>query len=223
MSETKGAVTPEPVAILGAGSVGGNLGRRLAECGIPVRFGVRPGKDLSELLADCGGRAEARTVAEAAAGAEVVFLAVGSEEVEDVVREAGGLAGQIAVDCTNPVTWDGPEGALWDPPPAGSVAQALAHAFPDLRVIKGFCSFGAHFHRTARVAGQPVDVPLAGDDTEAKERVAALARHAGFAPWDAGPLVCAGLLEALALLWIRRARGGEGRKFAFQPVPDAPS
>ena len=220
MSDQDKAVELGPVAILGAGSVGGNLGERLAECGIRVRFGVRPGKDLSELLERCDGRAEALTVAEAAAGADIVFLAVGSEEAEDLVREAGGLAGRIAVDCTNPVAWDGPDGALWDPPPEGSVAQALARTFPELRVIKGFCTFGAYFHRTARVAGRPVDVPLAGDDMDAKERVAVLARHAGFAPWDAGPLVCAGPLEAFALLWIRRARGGEGKQFMFQPLRD---
>ena len=210
-----------PVAILGAGSVGGSLGERLTECGIHVRFGVRPGNDPTGLLDRCGGRALALAVAEAAEPAEIVFLAVGSEQAEEVVREAGGLGGKIVVDCTNPVAWGGPEGALWDPPPEGSVARALAAAFPEARVVKGFCSFGAAFHRTARVAGMPVDVPLAGDDAEAKQRVAAVARRAGFSPWDAGPLSCAGLLEALAVLWIRRARGGAGRDFVFQPVHDS--
>ena len=104
-----------------------------------------------------------------AAGVEVVFVAVGSEQAEDVVREAGGLPGRIVVDCTNPVAWHPLEGAIWAPPAAGSVAEALAAAFPTARLVKGFCTFSARFHRSARVAGRPVDVPLAGDDGENPE------------------------------------------------------
>ena len=50
------------------------------------------------------------------------------------------------------------------------------------------------------VAGQPLDVFIAGDDDEAKETVAGLVRAGGLNPIDAGPLRRARELERLGFL-----------------------
>lgn len=44
--------------------------------------------------------------------------------------------------------------------------------------------------------------------------------HDASAPVAMAQALAAALLESLAVLWIRRARGGAGRHFTFQPVPD---
>ena len=209
-------------AILGVGAVGAALGERLAEVGRRVVFGVRPGRDVSALLARCGGRAAAAPLAEACGRAPIVFLAVPSEDAVAVLAGAP-LDGRVVVDCTNPVEWS-PDGPIWDPPAAGSMTAALAAAYPQARLVKGFATFGAAFHRDPDLGGRPVDVHLAGDDAAAKEAVAELARAAGFAPLDCGPLRNAALLENLAVLWIQLARhGGLGRGFAFQTVRRPPT
>lgn len=204
------------VAIIGAGNVGGALGKRLTAAGLRVRFGVRPGADVGELVAACGPNASSHMPDDAAAGAEIVFLAVPASAAVDAARSLGDLSGKILVDCNNPLRWQ--EGPVWNPPPEGSLAAALQQAFPSARVVKGFNVFGAEFHENPELAGgRSADVFFASDDADAKLRLAALAERAGFTPVDAGPLRNASVLENVAMLWIHLALvGGKGRNFAFK-------
>jgi 8-hydroxy-5-deazaflavin:NADPH oxidoreductase len=202
------------VAIIGAGNVGGGLGVRLSNSGLPVKFGVRPGTDVKALLASCKD-ATATAPEEAAAWGELVFLAVPGAVALEVARSlAGALAGKVVVDCNNPLVWK--DGPVWTPPPEGSLAAAIAKAAPGARVVKGFNTFGAEFHKDPSRAGVPADVFLAGDDAGAKKLVMDLAKQAGFRPVDAGPLRNAAVLENVAMLWIHLATvGGQGRDFTF--------
>jgi len=204
------------IAIIGTGNVGAALGRRLAACGVSVRFGARDPDKIRPLAADAGPNASAHTTAEAAKGADVVFLAVPAGAALDAATGAGDLAGKILVDCTNPLRWDA--GPVWNPPPEGSVAQALAKALPRARVVKGFNGFGAEFHADPVLPNDVhADVYLASDDADAKAAVSALAEAGGFCPVDAGPLRNASVVENVAILWIHLAMvGGKGRNVAFK-------
>jgi predicted dinucleotide-binding enzyme len=85
-------------------------------------------------------------------------------------------------------------------PPDGSAAQELAALAPEARFVK---AFNVNFARTlgsGEVSGQPLDVLIAGDDEQAKQAVATLARDGGLNPIDAGGLHRARELEALGLL-----------------------
>lgn len=202
------------VAIIGAGNVGGNLGARLSNAGVAVKFGVKPGKDLGALLA----RSKDATVDDAAAAAawgDVVFLAVpGSVAVEVAGSLAKSLEGKVVVDCNNPLVWK--EGPVWNPPSEGSLAAAIAKAAPGARVVKAFNTFGAEFHADPKLGGEGVQVFIAADDADAKKLVSEVATQGGFSPVDAGPLRNAAVLENLAMLWIHLATvGGRGRNFAF--------
>jgi 8-hydroxy-5-deazaflavin:NADPH oxidoreductase len=59
------------------------------------------------------------------------------------------------------------------------------------------------------VAGQPLDVFLAGDDEEAKSTIAQLAEDGGLRPVDAGPLNRARELEAAGFLHMTVQRSWE--------------
>lgn len=207
------------IAIIGVGNVGGNLGVRLARSGFPVRFGVRPGSDVKALLERCGGQAQAGSVQEVAAWADVVFFAVPATAAVTAAREAGDLTGKVGVDCNNPVGFDA-SGPTVAPVPEGSITAALAKAVPGARWVKAFNTFGAEFHGDPALSGMAVDVQMAGDDAAAKATVAAIAKQAGFQPVDCGPLRNASLLEHLAVLWIHLAlKGGHGRQVAFKLLP----
>jgi len=202
------------IAIVGVGHVGSALAVTFGRAGLQVRLGVRPGKDATALVARSGGLASAASVPDAVAWADVVFLAVPAAAAIPTLRDAGDLTGKVLVDCTNPVGFDG--GPVLQPPPEGSVAAALAAAFPTARVVKGFNTFGAEVHANPSLGGQPAEVLLAGNDGRAVEAVGEIAARAGFAPLAVGPLRNATLLEALAVLWIHLASvGGQGRRFAF--------
>ena len=145
-----------------------------------------------------------------------MFIATPTAVAVQVAQEAE-LGGKIVVDCTNPLTWD--DGPVWAPPAAGSVAAAIAEAVPGARVLKGFNTFGAEIHLNPDLGGTPASVLLASDDLEAKRVVAEVARAAGFAPVDSGPLRNAAALENLAVLWIHLAlREGHGRSWAFKKM-----
>ena len=209
-------MTKKKIAIIGVGNVGASLGYRLSQSDFPVRFGVREGKDISDLLAECGKGSESASPADAARWADIVFLAVpGNAAVELAKSLATELEGTILVDCNNLLAWDG--GPVWTPPEEGSLTAAMAAAVPGARVVKGFNTFGSEFHRDPNIHGVAVDVPLAGDDADAKSELSAVAEAAGFHAIDAGPLRNAALLENMAVLWIHLALvGGQGREAAFK-------
>jgi len=89
------------IAIIGSGQVGGALGRRWAQLGHEIIFGLRdPNKNsTNELLEEIGPRTWAASIAEAAAAADVIVPAtpwpaarnaLAAELGFDVV-DAGGL------------------------------------------------------------------------------------------------------------------------------------
>jgi NADPH-dependent F420 reductase len=204
----------EKIAIVGAGNVGKALAHRFRAAGRQPFFAVRDPEGVGRGLDDDLRDIEVRPIADATTS-DVVLLAVPASAAANAVRAIGPHAGTIIVDCTNPVSWN--DGPVWSPPGEGSVAGALAVAFPDARLVKGFNHFGAEIHSDPGLVHGSADAFFAGDDSEAKQQVMELAERIGFRAVDAGPLRNAGLLESLAVLWIQLATvGGNGRRFGFR-------
>jgi len=202
------------IGIIGAGNIGGNLGRRWAEQGHEIAFGVREPAKVKAVVDACGGRAKATDTRGAAQAADVVVLAVPWAAVAGVLKDAGSLAGKILVDATNALKWnDGPEPVIHDT----SGAQKIAEMAPGAKVVKAFNTLGAEHILAPVVGGQPCDVFLCADDAAAKATVQQLAEEIGFRAVDVGPLRNARLTEHVALTWIYLAmKGGLGRNIAFK-------
>ena len=200
------------IAMIGAGNVGGTLGRRFAELGHDVTFGLREGSDVK------GGtppRARTATVADAVKGAEVVVLATPWGAVADAIDEMGPLGGKVLIDATNPLT----AGLTLDVGPRGeSGAERVAALAAGARVVKAFNTTGFNNMADPVYDGAPTLMLVAGDDRAAKDAALRLARELGFDAVDAGPLTRARELEHLAMLWISLAYGGLGRDIAFRLV-----
>ena len=204
------------IAILGAGSVGGTLGRRLAAAGHQVTFGVPSPGDAKhrELVASIDGAAVA-TVAEAARSAEAVVLATPWGATQAALRDAGDLSGRIVVDCTNPLQFEAGALSL----SAGfdtSGAEQVAGWAPGAHVVKCFNQTGfGNMARPAYGAARSV-MFVCGDHAASRESVRDLAEQVGFDAVDAGGLKVARLLEPLAMLWIHLSVTTPlGRDFAF--------
>lgn len=207
------------IAIIGAGNVGGALGKSWARAGHRVVFGVREpqAEKTRALLADVGAGATAASVADAAREAEVVAVATPWNATEAAVRSAGSLAGKVVVDCTNPLKFTPGVGLELALGFSESGAEHVARWAPGARVVKAFNTYGYENFANAsypNAAGLRPVMLVAGDDAAAKASVAGLASDIGFEAFDAGGLRAARELEPLALIWIRAATGG-GRRAEF--------
>jgi 8-hydroxy-5-deazaflavin:NADPH oxidoreductase len=95
------------IAVLGAGHIGGTLGKKWAIDGHIVQFGVRnPNKpEVQTLVGSLGKQASASSIADAIAGAEVVVFALPGNIMDDTVAaNASALDGKVVIDATNNFT-----------------------------------------------------------------------------------------------------------------------
>jgi predicted dinucleotide-binding enzyme len=155
---------------------------------------IAKAEDLAEELS-----AEGPVEAVEEVGGELVVLAVPYTEAPHVVRQhADALAdGRVIVDITNPIDLATLEPLELD----GSAGEVIAAAAPEgAAVVKAFNTTFAGPLRAGQVAGRPLDVLIAGDDGEAKDKVRRLVEDGGLRPVDAGELRRARELEALGYL-----------------------
>ena len=192
------------VTIIGAGNMGRGIGHVLMRGGHSVTIVDRDPEEAGRVAEELRGVAQGGATVEATGpGAElrdeVVVLAVYYPGNLEIARDLGErLAGKVVVDISNPVnqTFDGLATA-----PGTSAAEEVAATMPaGTRVVKAFNTTFSGTLVEGQVAGQPLDVLIAGDDEGAKETVAQLVRDEGLRAIDVGALERARHLEGLGFL-----------------------
>jgi 8-hydroxy-5-deazaflavin:NADPH oxidoreductase len=164
------------IGIIGRGNVGGGLAQFWQQAGHDVRTA---GRD---------------DVAEAAAHGDVVLLAVPAGAVDDALASAGSLDGTVLIDATNDMSRA-----------RESQAGHVAELAPSARVVKGFNAIFALTYDKLSGLDPPAQVVYCGDDADAKETFAQLARDAYLEPIDVGGLEQAPNVEGFARMIINLA------------------
>ena len=194
------------VTIIGTGNMARGIGTRLVAGGNGVTLLEKePGKAdalVEELRGAASGGAE---VGKGAFGDpiadEVVVLAVYYPDAQAAVERYGdGLAGKVVVDVTVPLDWQTMEGFVV--PVDSSGVEELQKLAPEARFVKAFNTTFARTLVAGEVAGQQLDVFIAGDDEAAKAQLARLVEAGGLRAIDAGPLRRARQLEHAMFLQI---------------------
>jgi predicted dinucleotide-binding enzyme len=177
--------------------MGRGIGHRPVAGGHDVTVVDRDPEEVGRLDEELRGAARGGATVEAAGpGAElsgdVGILAKYFPGNLEIARDLGDrLAGKVVVDISNPLneTFDGLATA-----PGTSAAEEVVQSAPaGARVVKSFNTTFSGTLVEGQVAGEPPDELIAGDDEEAKERVAQLVR-------DVGPLERTRELEGLGFL-----------------------
>jgi 8-hydroxy-5-deazaflavin:NADPH oxidoreductase len=161
------------VLIIGAGNMGRGIATRMLAGGNEITFfDVDPAK-AEALASDLGGTkpgarvAIAETPGEAVAQSDVVILASWYGANVETAKDLGAaLDGKVVVDISNPLntTFDG-----LVTPPSRSAAETIRAALPiGSKVVKAFNTTFAPTLIAGQVAGQPLDVFIAGDDQQAR-------------------------------------------------------
>jgi 8-hydroxy-5-deazaflavin:NADPH oxidoreductase len=199
------------VGILGSGLMGGKLGTLFARAGHEVLFSyARSEQKLKRLARDAKGAARAGTPREAAGESDVLLLAVHWSRVDDVLKQAGDVAGKVIVSCSLPMNAANTELVIAN---SSSGAEALAKKVPKARVVSAFNTvpsevlFGVFEAR--RKTTRP-SLVYCRDESRSKGIAADLIRDVGFDPVDAGPLRIARYTEPFALLVAQLAYEGKG-------------
>jgi len=195
--------------VLGTGTVGAAVGTKLVSLGYAVRMGSREAANpkARDWAAGQGARASVGTFADAAAFGEIVFnctAGTGSLEALGAAGDAN-LRGKVLVDVANPLEFQkGMPPSLFTAAAGDSLAERIQKAFPDAKVVKALNTVNAGvMGHPERVPGE-TDLFVAGNDSGAKERVAALLREFGWkSVIDLGDVTAARGLEAYLLLWLR--------------------
>jgi predicted dinucleotide-binding enzyme len=187
-----GAGPPLKIGMVGAGRQGGALGTLFAKAGHPVMFSSRHPERLTELVAAAGPLARAGTVEQAIAFGDVAVIAVPYAAIEAIGRaHASALATKaLVMDVANPIARRDGEELVRRVGEQGGPGLVTARLLPGARIVRAFNAIGAG--RLAAIAhrpGEPVGVPIAGDDPKAIAVAEALIRGIGFEPVLVGGLV----------------------------------
>lgn len=180
------------VAVIGTGNMGAGIARLLANKGINVAIGSRDPAKAAELAKQIGAGAQGGGIDAATKLAEVVILAVPYTAAADTVRDAGGFAGKILVDISNPITPDYRGLTVGHTTSAAEEIQKLA---PQARVVKAFNTIFAQLLPAEARKGRSVQVFVAGDDDAAKKTVSDIVTKGEFEAVESGPLSNSRYLE----------------------------
>jgi predicted dinucleotide-binding enzyme len=202
------------IAVLGAGNIGGTLGRKWAQAGHKVSFGVTDpsGPKSGALRADLGNDIAIGSVGDALAAGDIVLVAVPGAVVEQTVAEnAPLLDGKIIIDAANNMGSSGPPNSL---------ATYQAHA-PNARVYRAFNTLGWENFANPVVGGEQADLFFCGPDGDERKAVEQLITDVGLRPIWVGGLEEIERIDALLGLWFTMAvRRGYGRRLAFKMLSE---
>lgn len=187
------------ISILGSGKMAGALATAMLRGNNPVQILGRDGTQTRALVESLGPGATGGVIGAGITGA-VVILALPHKEIHNAILEAGDtLDGRVVVDISNPVDVSNFDRLTTEP--GTSAAEETAHLLERRAdVVKAFNTTFPSTLKDGQVAGQHLDVFIAGDSEQAKEKVSAVAAAAGLRPIDVGPLRRSRELEAIMLV-----------------------
>ena len=198
------------IVVLGAGNIGGTLGRKWVEAGHQVVFGVNNpgGEKAGKLRSDLGERAVIRTTDEALAiNPDVVVFAIPGSSMDGTIEQYGQkLDGKIIFDTANKM---------------GSTTHnsfaALQQYAPHSPIYRVFNSLGWENFANPIFEGIAADLFYCGTDGEVRATAEQLISDIGLRPVSLGGVEQVGVIDSLLGLWFALAAGQrKGRHLAFK-------
>ncbi len=163
-SEEYSRPNKEVIAILGTGDMGDSFGPRLAKLGYKIIYGSR--NPVSErvvaLVEKTGNGASAMTSDMAARNAEIVFLAIPWEPMEQVIKSLGDMEGKTIIDLSWPASELADDG-YYQMTTEPSGAEVIQGWIPKAMVAKAFGTTGTNVIDDPNDAGGLVTIPIASD------------------------------------------------------------
>lgn len=197
------------IAVLGAGNIGGTLGRKWAAAGHKISFGVNnpDGERARALRAELSTKVTIGSASDALKESDVVVMALPGKAMDETISKlAAQLDGKIIIDTANR-----PGGG-----PMNSLATFQAQT-PHARVFRAFNSLGWENFADPVFDGIQADLFYCGPDGDAREVVEQLIMDVGLNPVRLGDIDQVGVVDSVGALWFALVFGqGRGRNLAFK-------
>jgi len=171
------------IGVIGSGHIGGTIGGLWVKAGHSVLFSSRHPEELKPLTDSLGPLAKAGTVGDALDFGDVILVAVPYKAIPELAKDYGPkFAGKIVIDPANAVARRDGEDLLKETKEKGIGATTQSY-LKGSHVVRAFNSMSyTNFVKEAHRAGDPMAIPIAGDDTRAVQVASQLVRDAGFEP-----------------------------------------
>lgn len=198
------------LAVIGAGHIGGTIGRAWLHAGHDVSFGVSSPDKHAELSA---AGANVSVAAGAVDSADAVLLAVPGGAVREVLPQiAASLEGTVVIDATNNVGGQGPLNS----------SGAVAATAPGAIYYRAFNTLGwENFATPTFAGGERADLFYAGPDGSRRDIVEQLVADVGLHPVWVGGAEHVETVDGVSRLWFALVMGRHlGRHTAFRVLTD---
>lgn len=178
------------LGVIGAGALGGAVGRAWAKGGHEVILSSRHPSRLTV----SGSGLRAASVEDCAHDAEVLLIATPYEALPDLGRQLRPqIAGKVVLDATNPDPFSHSE--LAEATRRNGMGLTSQKCLAGSRLVRAFSSINASAVTNSRGAARPLAVPVAGDDEIAVAIAERLVRDAGCVPVVTGDLASSRIFQ----------------------------
>ena len=192
------------LAVFGTGPAGRTLAAGFAGVGHEVVLGTRD-PEVTRGREGWSSEQPLEAYADAAAGVNVVVVAVNGAGALDALAAAGDLTGKVILDVSNPLDFSGGFPPTLIVSNTDSLAEQLQRAHPEARVVKALNTVNAGIMVDPRsLSDGDHTIFLAGDDADARAVVDGLLRDLGWTDVvEFEALDAARGLEMWLPLWVR--------------------
>lgn len=194
----------EALAFIGIGNVGFALANNLQQKDYEIIVASNnPNSESVKKALDKNSNFKVLPIQEAINVSEVIFLATPFNVNESILTTLD-FQRKPLIDCTNPVGSGISHGLKSEV----SGSEKIQEWTPTSNVVKAFTIYGfENFNNPEYLDGNEKPVMLfAGNDNDAKQKVASLIEAIGFCAKDVGALDQALHLEHMTLLWVKMVR-----------------
>ena len=196
------------IGVVGAGNIGGTLGKKWAAQGHEICFGVRnPDKEsLVQQVEQMEGNVRIGTSADAIAAGDVVVFAVPGASVSSVVEEnLGALEDKIIIDASNNMRGE-----------SRHALDFLREKLPSAHLYRAFSSLGWENLDNPDFGDLKADLFYCGDEA-GRATLDQIISDLGLDPVYLGGVEQVGLVEGMTDMWFNLAlRQKMGRRIAFK-------
>ena len=198
------------IAVLGAGNIGGTLGRKWVSAGHSVAFSVNDpnGKNAQALRSEFGDKVTIGSIADLLnTNPDVIVLALPGGTIETTIEQyASQFDGRIIIDAANRM------GA-----PSMNNFATLQQRTPNARIYRAFNTLGWENFANPEFNEGNADLFYCGHDGDTRNTVEQLISDVGLRPIYVGGVERVGVVDSVTGLWFALAIGQQkGRHLAFK-------